>query len=169
MGKQEFSLSPSPTFLPTFNIGEKVYARNYGQGEKWLPAKISKKQKKTKKNLVPNSSLWNYCKVRWYGLCHLNQSQRYEEDSDLIGTKNTTSGQVPREPIEYPSSSDEESRVQSPVDIAVDVAPESAVEQPILPLATPTQVRHPPDRYSLRIITFKGRGTELSCLLLLLW
>ena len=27
----------------TFNIGEKVYERNYGQGEKWLPAKIIKK------------------------------------------------------------------------------------------------------------------------------
>ena len=27
----------------TFNIGEKVNAKNYGQGEKWLPAKIIKK------------------------------------------------------------------------------------------------------------------------------
>ena len=36
----------------TFDIGEKVYARNYGQGEKWLPAKTFKK-----KNLVHNCSL----------------------------------------------------------------------------------------------------------------
>ena len=79
---------------------------------------------------------------------HLSLLQCYGKDSDLIGTeKNTTSAHVPREPIEYPSFPVEEYRVQNPVDIAMYVAPESAVEQPIL-LRYPTRVRHPPNRYS---------------------
>ena len=60
---------------------------------------------------------------------HLNQlRQRYGEDSDLLGTEKNTSSQAPREPIEYPFFPVEGSRVQTPVDIAVDVAPESDIE-----------------------------------------
>ena len=122
----------------TFNIGEKVYTRNYGQGEKWLPAKVIKKlgSQLFTVELVQNKMVWRR---------HLNQlRQRYGEDSDLLGTEKNTSSQAPREPIEYPFFPVEGSRVQMPVDIAVDVAPESDIEQPILP-RYPTRVRHLPD------------------------
>ena len=96
--------------------------------------------------LLQNKMVWCH---------HLNQlRQRYGEDSDLLGTEKNTSAQAPREPIEYLSFPVEGSRIQNPVDIAVDVAPESDIEQPILP-RYPIRVRHhppppppSPDRYS---------------------
>ena len=130
-----------PAVNRTFNIGEKVYARKYGQGEKWLPAKIIKKlgSQLFTVELLQNKMVWHR---------HLNQlRQRYGKDSDLLGTEKNTSSQTPREPIEYPFFPVEGSRVQKLVDIAVDVTPESDIEQTILP-RYPTLVRHPPDRYS---------------------
>ena len=55
------------------------------------------------------------------------------EDSDLIGTEKNTLAQILRKLIQYLSFPVEESRVQNPVDIVVDVAPKSAIEQPTHP------------------------------------